>query len=132
MENREIEFRAWNKDKKKWIYEDFLISENGLNIYTGYTCDRLNAEISQYTGLKDKNGKKVFEGDILTFRTRNLEAKQYLAKVTYEIPMCAFSFNAKREDETIYHEWLMDSQWDNKTLEIIGNIYENPELLEVK
>ena len=80
----------------------------------------------QYTGLKDKNGKEIYEGDVI--RTDNYKGIHVFV-VEYEFDYCgalgAFVFNTKDEASSVHCE-------ANETGDVIGNIYENPELLEKK
>jgi hypothetical protein len=75
----------------------------------------------QYTGLKDKNGKEIYEGDIIRYGSK------WTLAVTYTTAWCAFELqNPYREDfADLRHERM-------KTYEVIGNIHENPDLLEEK
>lgn len=85
--------------------------------------------VGQYTGLTDKNGKKIFEGDIVkreytlwhseTKKTRETQ----IGVVSYSNKDCSFCL-----DKVCY----LGKSWDGETLEIIGNIHDNPELLEVE
>lgn len=120
---RPIEFRAWLKDEKKIIDVKAIdFDENGdvLSVnypegksYSGY--DKDNIELMQYTGLKDKNGVKIFEGDI---------AKNVLNNDIYEVIFTMGGFELLLNNIYAYPFHLIT---DN--LEVIGNIYENPELL---
>ena len=123
---REIKFRAWMKDSKLMI-EDVVPIHN--EVY-GHYCKDLerdtdkylklkNCEIMQYTGLKDRNGKEIYEGDIV-------EAIRYdgLA-VTGVVGFRDCSFVISTGYQTIY-------TWMDYQIEIIGNIHENPELLGVQ
>ena len=110
--NREIKFRAWDKENKKmWQFGLFDLDDH--YVYGEGECMPDDVEIMQYTGLKDKNGKEIYEGDVLSGKTL----------VGFEDGMFVPHYNMGREER------LEDIEGWNKTREIIGNIYENPELL---
>ncbi|HAP3055229.1 TPA: hypothetical protein ITT00_002789 [Enterococcus faecalis] len=84
-----------------------------------------NLVLMQSTGLKDLNGVEIFEGDIVKVTVNNYgtgERFEQIDKVVYED--CRFCFN----DGFYYSETIKYSGYENK--EVIGNVYENPELLE--
>lgn len=125
---REIKFRAWDKDAKTMVYQ----SDNGdeycwqigaeeiwvENIKEDYI---LESNLMQYTGLKDKNGVEIYEGDILSgwigSHWHSGEDK-FEEVVKYDEKTASYNFAAI---EVRYGD-----------LRVIGNIYENPELLEVQ
>ena len=126
---RPIEFRAWLKDEKKMIDVKAVdFDENGdvfsVNYpegksYCGY--DRDNIELMQYTGLKDKNGTKIFEGDIIQVENSNfgfLDESNCLVKWEN----CGYRITDYECEDFL-------SNFKNGKCEVIGNIYENPELL---
>lgn len=84
--------------------------------------------IMQSTGLKDKNGKEIFEGDIVQFEDCS-EASHFLYINTGIIEWCQGGFHVTNRDSVLMED-LLDG--DSLDVTIIGNIYENPELLEVK
>ena len=129
--SREIKFRAWLKKEKKMVKVKTLhlgtrkiiygYSENS-QCYGNKSCSFDDVRLMQYIGLKDKNGKEIFEGDIVK---TNIDLTGIV-----------------RFDIGYYFEWITNnlvSMWNKDMkvwvewgLEIIGNIYENPELLEVE
>ncbi|BCJ86488.1 YopX family protein [Effusibacillus dendaii] len=116
---REIKFRAW--DSKGWMRTDFSPSMiyDVLNI-TAFDLIWNSPDFvkMQYTGLKDRNGKEIYEGDILRDDETGLnlvvwDNGAYWIRPVYDVV-------------DTYMEYLSDY---NEVCEIIGNIYENPELL---
>ncbi len=115
---REIKFRAWDKKEKKMFYFDiFEISASGAVCGEGENCCDITYPyiiLMQYIGLKDKNGKEIYEGDIiLKFIKGNTEIKFDPFEVRWHPITCGWNITGKRGH---YYEK-------------IGNIYENPELL---
>lgn len=122
-------FRAWDKKLKKMFevsYIDFDTKLIGLNIDLEIIIfDFEDIILMQSTGLKDKNGKEIFEGDILGFET---DEGILNVNVFWDSKHALFMFESKIHNE----EELLAELVENNTypFEIVGNIYENPELLE--
>jgi uncharacterized phage protein (TIGR01671 family) len=124
---REIKFRAWikngfDKDIKPFMtYEieriHFNIGEAGIDA-EDCEWDMDNVELMQYTGLKDKNGKEIYEGDICKNGDWENDAHSY----NYRKEVVEYI-----ESEGCFKGWNYNV--DGMTCEIIGNIYENPKLL---
>ena len=124
-------FRAWHNElgrmmliKNMW-FQDSRIEELELNdaIMNDYiTVSPDEIELMQSTGLKDKNGKEIFEGDIL-------KSNKYITSVFYE--RGAYCVKFRRNPNTTVTMNVISFIEKYKT-KIVGNIYENPELLEVK
>ena len=120
---REIKFRAWLKEERKMVnVETLFIGINRLCFGNSKTEDLFfwdfeEVELMQYTGLKDKNGKEIYEGDIYHVGDKNIR---------YLVVWFDSGFEGKQLRSTSYaglKSWAKD-------IEILGNIYENPELLE--
>jgi len=152
--NREIKFRAW--DKKNGMTTCFAVHASGLCAYMNNEWLEYSETpiLMQYTGLKDKNGKDIYEGDILSPNKRYIEGKQFLIGVVqvkfgkYDDSEIDYGSVGVGWYVTGYHgykrsngsidkynigdnksDWSIDSVL---TWEIIGNIHTNPELLEGK
>lgn len=103
---------------KNYIYDkslegEFLVDEN---------------TICQYTGLTDKNGKKIFEGDVVKDSAGVCgEVKFGLYAASFSIPDTNQGFYIEFPEESLYRKEL--GYWENKAV-VIGNIYDNPKLLE--
>lgn len=128
--NRPIKFRAWDKNRKT-IFNLFAVSSRGeilaakkVNFGKAQDINNENCVLMQFTGLHDKNGKEIYEGDIIKTKKEfnpytGLKSDIY-GGMTYEVKNNGWKFYL--EPTSIYDPCL-------KSCEIIGNIYENPELL---
>jgi len=125
---REIKFRVWDKGLKQMIYlsepevvnDDFSAIVFKLRDYfaSAFSSDKMeDLELMQYTGLKDKNGREIYEGDIVTM-IDEFRRIPVLGVVRWDKKNCAFVLSES------YSSHLL-----NETIEVLGNIYENPELL---
>ena len=132
---REIKFRAW--DTKIMSYDGFSIEAVGRAYWFGDFMEEMgelgdSCTLMQYTGLKDKNGKEIYEGDIVVFEYKGEDDPP---EIVYwdDNAACWWikSFNYENR------KWEVDLEfWDGcfkdeamEHFRIIGNIYENPELL---
>ncbi len=123
---REILFRGKSIDTGEWIYGDLLQYADTVQIWVKTNDGKWNymvdpETVCQYTGLTDKNGKKIFEGDILSARLDS----EYPNDITYvQITWNGFSWctrESTRDD--------IMTEWDCNTFEVFGNIYDNPDLI---
>ena len=125
---REIKFRAWDNILKKMLYtEEYWIKKTdwyAINRVRGCAItetDTNNGVLMQYTGLKDKNGKEIYEGDIVTSERFIHTGDSYynVGVIKYREDIASFVFDEE------------EGGWDSIEVvyQVIGNIYENPELL---
>ena len=140
--NRDIEFRGLTGNVKGdiWVYgtpykvESLFSADERYYIRNKHADERIvdPKTIGQYTGLKDKNGKKIFEGDILrTPAWLYGEEKVCICKYNQENNVNSIiGFGLYTNDAYFkkYQELVECDEWDE--FEVIGNIYENKELLE--
>ena len=129
--NREIKFRAWDKELKMMDYDFYIHSSGKQYQFATRNYDTPHIEIEpcvlilmQYTNLKDKNGIEVYEGDILL--NRNGETG-YVAYLPQE---AGFVVVLKNRDYRIGHRNTGEGYDCLYNHIIVGNIYKNPELLQ--
>lgn len=123
---RQIKFRAWDFEIRKMIDHISLSPRIDEAIYGWGNNDvATSLYLMQYTGLKDKNGKEIYEGDIVDWDGDQFEIKYGIQLVdAFEgIGFNLWSFYGRSED--IGKAIRLQS-----AIEVIGNIYENPELLK--
>lgn len=117
---RKIKFRAWDSEEKNYIFFDALggILAECDEVYRQRCVDKFE----QFTGLRDKNGKEIYEGDIVQSKNHNPDKMEIRF---IEGGFCAWWGN---DDYPIDINQFYDSL--GCCIEVIGNIHENPELLE--
>ena len=134
--NREILFKAKRKDNGKWVegyyrripcmgmLEHYIMPRNPKNRMEQYAIDP--DTICQYTGLVDKNGKKIWENDIVRRTDLHVVSESSVGFIEYDLENTSFliHWTDKVEYSPTYH-------WKDR-LEVIGNIFDNPDLLEAK
>jgi uncharacterized phage protein (TIGR01671 family) len=122
--NRIIIFRAWNKNlKEMWDCDHLILNGIYLGTARGTFVDVINNRIPMqelipllFTGAVDKNGKEIYEGDIVKRKGRLPE------EIFFED--CAFLIGKKNSSDSFFCQSI------GNDCEIIGNIYQNPELLK--
>ena len=128
---REIKFRAWDKKEKKIVPVRAVYFKDDRDKFKGSVIVSLeenhdnhdninNFELMQFTGLKDKNGKEIYEGDIVA-------NKRDWGIVIGQVMFYEGSFDIFDKEECYFNS--LDQENRNGRIEVIGNVYENPELL---
>lgn len=129
---RELKFRGWNGRKMEYfdLYEILSYNEPSQEEECSYESRMNPAGLMQYTGLKDKNGKEIYEGDIVTCW---IEDNDHPTGNPDVIEFRNGSFWLRYRYRTM-SDWLLYLARDGDEVagdfEIIGNIYETPELLQ--
>lgn len=127
--NREIKFRAWDKINKRWI-DLFELKFSGTGAVMGIvdlegeTYGRHQVELVEFTGLKDKNRKGIYEGGIIKL-TRHFMGEEYNDSEIGIVSSRPGEFTVKIQGRLRRLTWGIH----NCNIEVIGNVYENPELL---
>lgn len=135
---REILFRGKRTDNCEWAYGAPTKDNHGemVMVKSTFECDEYNCRganclyvdentVGQYTGLTDKNGKRIFEGDILRLAYHPEE------DVIIEWHDGRFKFRKRNKPKDYGYESLCCVQNTVDYLKVIGNIHDNPEMLEV-
>ena len=121
-------FRAWDDWRKRMsVVDRIYIDTKGVRLYDDfgeYWRNFRDAKLMQSTGLKDKNGKEIFEGDIVDYKGRKAVVKWHGSYASFIYRFVDELQNRNTEWKPLYLAYMK--------CEIIGNIYENRELLEDK
>ena len=127
---REILFRGKRIDSGEWVYGTMYKIATDLNPFiltigkSGCSYQVEEETVGQYTGLKDKNGKRIFEGDIIKWDYPCNEGKSY--QVIYDVGSACFVASREHNGNIIDTVFYNDGQH----AEVISNVHDNPELLE--
>lgn len=133
---RKILFRGKLKDNGEWVYGNLFIPDNHdkpVEILIGTNAVRISYEVipetvGQYTGLTDKNGKKIFEGDIVEGHCHS--------QWNHRLQRCAIVYDRDSFKSRHYLNYLNEEHYFeykvlfSKDVVVIGNIHDNPKLLE--
>lgn len=138
---REIKFRAWNKKDKVMVDVAAInFGPSGLWSLIEDTDDAElqladSYELMQYTGLHDKNGREIYEGDIVSFGSvwnngdnEDIDEEFHIGVVEYDPHYAVYNVNCEESGE---RRFLFTDVVNYDGFGVIGNIFENPELLEV-
>ena len=130
---REILFRGKRRDNGEWVYGNYILQNDNDSKRANYLIPYIKPRncvnmypvdpdtVGQFTGLTDKNGKRIFEGDIV----RNADGYLFSAQYPFAVKFCDGNFCGDAG------EFVYISGEEFRYCEVIGNINDNPELLEV-
>jgi len=130
---RDLKFRAWFKTKPIWCNQMFYSDEESPGLGDWFSeCEIEEDGITflQFTGLKDNNGKEIYDGDVLRC---DQWTKHIMAEIKWDVESVRFRMASNDHSQFIWEDF---ESWIFKgniltNFEIIGNIKENPELLEI-
>lgn len=151
FKNEKILFKAKTKDTKEWVFSKsiHIVTDNDVKLWVNNKwIDVISESVSRFTGINDKNGNPIFEGDIIRTQpfcdrpySKTRKSKTFIGEVVYKLRI--FRGSIKNPINQVY-----DAEWDVRIpadfgkyvhfswshfyeCEIIGHKYDNPELLEV-
>lgn len=121
---REIKFRAW-EESAEFMVDNFETKDCFQSVLTGENEYTYDYTIMQYTGLKDKNGKSIYESDIVSDHVG-------IGVVKYATYNAAFRVCYVNGEDKGFCKWFADYalKGERESIEVIGDIYENPELIK--
>src|SRR3990167_1842345 len=127
---REIKFRAWDEEYKEWITDTLLFypqSGHVFNTKRRFTEEKNdeNVILQQFTGLKDKNGKEIYEGDLL--KKKDADKPRVVKWTDQNGAYFVLSNSATKKVD--WDDCLTDEHIKIFEYEVIGDTYSNPELL---
>ncbi len=136
---KEIKFRAWDFKENK-MYQDVQNTYDGMDGHKGhdsfgglmYFVKKGELCIMQFTGLKDKNGKEIYEGDIVKYQIKNMVTDLSKNKTYYEKRYIFEEIKWKEEICLEFGGYISGFELPEEAniLEVAGNIYENGDLLK--
>lgn len=139
---REIKFRAWSEALKKMDYSPLnAVTFDGRVMFGNADITGFHSLLMQYTGLKDKNGKEIYEGDILEFTDKwEWYRSSYGVRMHFAVGEEHKKLKAMYDAEPMHRREVKFDPYEGYGLSrgdlenyfaVIGNIYENPNLLTV-
>lgn len=121
---KKIKYRAWEKESKKWLTQSvsvYLANDGYAFVINGGKIEKIEVEICMFTGLLDRNGKEIYEGDLIQQHQGKDYSIQYY--VGWRESRCGFWLY---DLDKTPHLDLTDFR---ENLKVIGNIFENPEMM---
>jgi len=139
--NRQIKFRAWHKGQKQMFTALYLTFGGKIGVWNyeeteiDFASDYPYLELMQFTGLLDKNGKEIYEGDLLNTKTtfeNNMADRRFQSHTIRQVGFEAGCFIDINTSVALFDRLrnLSYSPYRWTDYEVIGNVFENPELLK--
>lgn len=134
--NRDIKFRGKRVENDEWIYSSSIIIKEVAGVDNVFLNEGgkwlriLPKTVGQYTGLKDKDGNEIYEGDLIAlYRDYDIVGGKIVETRAYDLEAVIFTkggFCTNESDDLLMGNWITEA---DSEYEVIGNIHDNPELL---
>jgi len=136
MEDR-FKFKVWDKENKCFLIERkqefnkqffavYELDDKSAFSSLGWCLEKKEFKVIQSIGIRDLNKKLIYDGFIL----KDINFPQFLYKVIWDKDKCKFKFQIANKTNIDYNLIKVDKEYSEKYLEVIGNIYENKDLLK--
>lgn len=137
---REIKFRGKRLDNGEWVYGDFRSEENCIAVPCyirhfgiGYDVYPVDPDtVGQYTGLKDKNGREIYEGDIIKCLDKTQHYISFYDKIECSCKYYPIKYHHHKKLSLFFSFEINQLYIDKYGAWVVGNIFDNPELLKEK
>lgn len=135
--SRQVKYRVWDKPFNNWMDHCASLMANGTMLYISITLEDGNKPtpsifnvdseryiIQQFTGLQDRNGKEIYEGDVVSLDYGNLKGSKQLAVVVWS--MNGFYLQHPKFPKALFE----DTTYQFEECKVMGNVIQHPELLD--
>ena len=129
--NRLVKYRIWSLELETWISDCQVENICDVKSDINSCFDNKHLIFQQFTGLKDKNGTEIYEGDLINFTLRGIahgpESEDIIsAEVWWDGYNACFSFGHYKTNDFLDYSFCFADRIDRESIEVVGNVFEKP------